>query len=289
MNLLCFGYGQVAKNLVSNLLKKKVNLNLTISTRENSSIKKLGDFEFENLQFKENTYDKKILDKLNEYDYILISVPPINSNDLFLKILANHVSENSKIKSILYLSSTSVYGDHNGEWVTENSITKPTSPNGIDRLNAENLWKKFSEKFNLPLQIFRLAGIYSNEFNILKRLKLKKVKVVDKENHFFSRIHVDDIANILFRSLENFKNREVYNICDDKPASQSEVATYGASLLELEKPIFVKEEELDSEMLKNFYKDSKKVDNNKMKNFFKYELKYPTYKEGLNYILNNIV
>ena len=60
---------------------------MTISTRENSSIKKLGDFEFENLEFKENAYDKKILDKLNEYDYILISVPPINSNDLFLKNL----------------------------------------------------------------------------------------------------------------------------------------------------------------------------------------------------------
>ena len=43
MNLLCFGYGQVAKNLVSNLLKKKVNLNLTISTRENSSIKKFPE------------------------------------------------------------------------------------------------------------------------------------------------------------------------------------------------------------------------------------------------------
>jgi len=65
MNLLCFGYGQVAKNLVSNLLKKKVNLNLTISTRENSSTKKLGDFEFKNLEFKENAYDKKILDKLS--------------------------------------------------------------------------------------------------------------------------------------------------------------------------------------------------------------------------------
>ena len=100
MNLLCFGYGQVAKNLVSNLLKKKVNLNLTISTRENSSIKKLGDFEFENLQFKENAYDNKILDKLNEYDYILISVPPINSNDLFLKnLITEHHYETESLLS----------------------------------------------------------------------------------------------------------------------------------------------------------------------------------------------
>ena len=49
----------------------------------------------------------------------------------------------------------------------------------------------------------------------------------------------------------------------------------------------VKLEEIESEMLQNFYKDSKKVDNKKMKNFFNYNLKYPTYKEGLNYIFNN--
>ena len=65
----------------------------------------------------------------------------------------------------------------------------------------------------------------------MKRLQTGKVQIVDKKNHFFSRIHVEDIANILFKSLNNFKNNEIYNICDDKPASQSEVAAYGAKLL----------------------------------------------------------
>ena len=151
MNLLCFGYGQVAKNLVLNLLKKKVNLNLTISTREKSSIKKLSEFEFENLEFKEKSYDKKILDKLNECDYILISVPPINSKDLFLENLSNHVSENSKIKCILYLSSTSVYGDHKGAWVNEESETKPKTKTGIDRLHIENKWIEFSKKKKITI------------------------------------------------------------------------------------------------------------------------------------------
>ena len=118
-------------------------------------------------------------------------------------------------------------------WVNEKSITKPTSSNGINRLNAENIWKNLSKKKNFPLQIFRLAGIYSNEYNILKRLQLGKVQIVDKKNHFFSRIHVEDIANILFKSLNNFKNNEIYNICDDKPASQSDVAAYGAKLLKI--------------------------------------------------------
>ena len=110
---------------------------------------------------------------------------------------------------------------------------------------------------------------------------------MDKKNHFFSRIHVEDIANILFSSLDNFKNNEIYNICDDKPASQIEVAAYGAKLLKLEQPQLVKLDDVESEMLKNFYKDSKKVDNKKMKAFFKYNLKFPTYVEGLNYIFNN--
>ena len=158
-----------------------------------------------------------------------------------------------------YLSATSVYGDHKGEWVNENSITKPSSHNGINRLNAETTWINLSNKKKFPLQIFRLAGIYSNEFNILKRLKLGKVQIVDKKNHFFSRIHVDDIGNILFKSISNFKNNEIYNICDDKPASQRDVINYGARLLKLEEPMIVKLEEIESEMLKNFYKDSKKL------------------------------
>ena len=55
----------------------------------------------------------------------------------------------------------------------------------------------------------------------------------------------------------------------------------------IKQPSPVKLEDIESEMLQNFYKDSKKVDNKKMKNFFNYNLKYPTYKEGLNYIFNN--
>ena len=49
-------------------------------------------------------------------------------------------------KWITYLSATSVYGDHKGNWVNESSITKPTSENGINRLNAENNWKNLSIK-----------------------------------------------------------------------------------------------------------------------------------------------
>jgi len=197
--------------------------------------------------------------------------------------------EKSKIKWITYLSATSVYGNHNGDWVDENSDTKPTSPNGINRLNAEKSWLDLTEKKNLPLQILRLSGIYSNQNNILARLKSGKAKLIDKKNQFFSRIHVEDIANILFKSLKNFKAKEIYNVSDDKPTSSEELILFGSKLLNIERPKVVDLSTIESEMVKNFYKESKKVNNKKMKEFFNYKLKYPTYVEGLNYIYNNIV
>ena len=60
-------------------------------------------------------------------------------------------------------------------------------------------------------------------------------------------------------------------------------------ILNIKKPKSIEVKEIESEMLKNFYKESKKVSNKKMKSFFNYNLKFPTYVEGLNYIRNNIL
>jgi len=289
INLLCLGFGQVAKSFVKKILDDKKNLNLVVTTTQKTHLKNINNLNFESFEFNNKIFDNNIVKKIETSDYILVSIPPINGEDIVIKNFNKNLKKIKNCKWITYLSATSVYGDHSGKWVTEDSVTKPSSPNGVNRLNAENSWKNFSAKYNLPLQIFRLAGIYSNEYNILKRLKLGEVKVVNKKNHFFSRIHVEDIANILFKSMENFRKNEIYNICDDKPSTQQEVAIYGSKLLKIEQPKVIKLDDLESEMLKNFYKDSKKVSNIKMKNFFKFKLKYPTYIEGLNYIHNNFI
>ena len=285
--VFCFGFGQVAESFINKLINEKKDFDLSITSRQETHQIEFNHIKIHSYQFTDNKFDNSIKKKIEEADYILVSIPPIDGKDIVANYLDTNIKKIINCKWITYLSATSVYGDHKGDWVNEDSATQPTSDNGISRLEAEKNWKSLSNRKNYPLQIFRLAGIYSNEFNILKRLKTDKVQIVDKKNHFFSRIHVDDIANILFKSLDNFKNNEIYNICDDKPASQIEVAAYGAKLLKLEKPNSVKLEEVESEMLQNFYKDSKKVDNKKMKAFFNYDLKYPTYKEGLDYIFNN--
>jgi nucleoside-diphosphate-sugar epimerase len=282
INIFCFGFGQVAKNFIKKLIVEKHNINLSTTSRSESSKETFEGINYNSYLFNSEKFDQNLVVKLKEANHILVSIPPENQEDLVVKNFSKLI-ESSKVKWITYLSATSVYGDHKGEWVNENSKTNPISNNGVARLKAESSWVSLEKNNKLPVQIFRLSGIYSNEKNILVRLKSGDVKLINKKNHYFSRIHVDDIANILFKSLSKFKPGEIYNLADDKPSSSKEIALYGAKILNIEV------DKIKSEMLKNFNNESKKVSNKKVKNYFNYNLMFPSYIEGLNYIRDNFM
>ena len=288
INIFCFGFGQVAKNFIKKLSVEQYNINLSATSRSESSKKTFKGINYNSYLFDSEKFDQNLVVKLKEADHILVSIPPENQEDLVIKNFSKFI-ENSKVKWITYLSATSIYGDHKGEWVNENSKTNPISNNGIARLKAENAWVSLEKNKKIPVQIFRLSGIYSNEKNILIRLKSGGVKLINKKNHFFSRIHVDDISNILFKSLSKFKSGEIYNLSDDKPSTSEEVTLFGAKILNIENIEKIEVDQIKSEMLKNFYNESKKVSNKKMKSYFDYNLKFPSYIEGLNHIRCNFI
>ena len=288
INIFCFGFGQVAKNFIKKLSIEQYNINLSATSRSESSKKTFNDINYNSYLFNSDEFDQKLLVKLKEADHILVSIPPENQEDLVVKNFSKFI-ESSKVKWITYLSATSVYGDHKGEWVNENSKTTPISNNGIARLKAENAWVSLEKNNKIPVQILRLSGIYSNEKNILIRLKSGEVKLINKKNHYFSRIHVDDISNILFKSLSKFKSGEIYNLSDDKPSTSEDIILFGAKILNIGNIKKIEVDQIKSEMLKNFYNESKKVSNKKMKSYFNYNLKFPSYIEGLNYIRSNFI
>ena len=289
INIFCFGFGQVAKNFIYNL-SKSYDVNLATTSRDETKKKKIYGINYISYHFLDNSFDKEILKKIKNYDYILVSIPPKNGIDIVVENFQQTL-ENIKVSWITYLSATSVYGDHNGKWVDENSKVNPLTENGKSRLSAEKSWLNLVKKKNLPIQIFRLSGIYSKEKNILERIKSGSHQIINSPKHFFSRIHVEDISNILQLTLEkkNISPGEIYNLSDDYPCSNIEVANYAYDLMKILKPKMVEIREIESEMLKNFYKDSKKVSNSKVKKIFSYKLKFPTYKEGLRNIFNHII
>ena len=288
LNIFSFGFGQVAKNFIKKLSIENYNIRLATTSRNESSKKNFNGITYNSYLFNSERFDKNLVAELEKADHVLVSIPPEKKEDIVIKNFSKFM-KNSKINWITYLSATSVYGDHKGEWVNEDSKTNPTSINGIARLKAENDWVFLGKNNKLPIQIFRLSGIYSNEKNILSRLKLKDVKLINKKDQYFSRIHVDDIGNILFKSMSKFKSGEIYNISDDRPSSSEEITLYGAKILNINNIEKIEVDNINNEMLKNFYNESKKVSNVKVKKFFDYELKFPSYVEGLNYIRDNFI
>ena len=110
-------------------------------------------------------------------------------------------------------------------------------------------------------------------------------------NHFFSRIHVEDISNVLKITLDSkyINPGEIYNLSDDYPCSNIEIENYAYEMMKVSKPKMIEIHEINNEMLRNFYKDSKKVSNKKIKEVFSYKLKIPTYKEGLSGIYDHFI
>ncbi len=205
INIFCFGFGQVAKNFIYSLIKS-YDVNLATTSRDKTEKKKIYGIDYISYHLLDDSFDKEILKKIKNYDYILVSIPPKNGIDIVIKNFQDNL-EVSKPNWITYLSATSVYGDHNGKWVNEDSKLNPLTENGKSRLNAEKSWLSFAKKKNLPIQIFRLSGIYSQERNIFKKIKSGSHKIINKPTHFFSRIHVEDISNILKKTLDTKKIR----------------------------------------------------------------------------------
>ena len=286
--LFFFGFGQVAKYFLNKLIQEKYNFDLVTTNTKKTENKIFNKFNFKSYYFFNNKFDPQLLNELENSNKVLISIPPIEGHDVVLKTF-HKIFKESKFDWITYLSATSIYGNKNGEWVDENTNPNPTSSRGISRLNAEKAWLEYFENYKIPIQIFRLAGIYSNENNVLKRLKLGTQTMIEKKNHYFSRIHVEDIAEILFISLKKFNSGEIFNISDDYPSSNTDLVKYAASLINVKTPKRISVDQIESEMLKDFYKDSKKIKNQKIKSFFGYNLKYPTFKEGLKFIKDHTI
>ena len=107
-----------------------------------------------------------------------------------------------------------------------------------------------------------------------------------KDGQVFSRIHVDDIASVLYASIQRPNPGRAYNVCDDDPAPPQDVIAHAAELLGLPMPPAVPFEEAEmTPMARSFYAESKRVRNDRIKDELGVVLKYPDYRSGLAALL----
>ena len=283
--LLIFGFGYTAKFMCQKFSKK--NWEVFCTTRFKEKAKEIKSLNATPIFFDD---EEKIESVLSKNSYILSTAPPENSKDPVVENYGHLLKKNSeRVKWAGYLSTTSVYGDKKGEWVTEDTELEPNLERSISRVAAENSWIKLGENLLIKTVIFRLAGIYGPGRSLVDRLmKDEDVYIVDKPAHLFNRIHVDDIVGAIEKAIRSKSEATIFNLSDDFPATQLEVAQFAASLLKKKCPQTVSlESDLVSEMARSFYKEEKKVSNTRLKDELGYKLTFPSYKEGLFAIHNN--
>ena len=218
--------------------------------------------------------------------HIVSSIPPDDAGDPVLDMHLRELQDTESLRWIGYLSTTGVYGDHGGEWVDENSARRPTLDRSRRRAMAEDSWLTLWERDGLPVHIFRRAGIYGPGRSAIDSLRSGTAKRIVKPGQVFSRIHVDDIANVLIASIAHPNPGAAYNVCDNNPAPPDEVIAYAADLLGIDPPPAVPFEKAEmSEMARSFYADNKRVRNDRIKEELGVRLKYPDYRTGLRAIL----
>lgn len=217
---------------------------------------------------------------LNAATHLLISAAPNDDGDPVLAQLESEIAKRAgQFEWVGYLSTTGVYGDHNGGWVDESTPLTPTSSRGVARVQAEAAWQSIPD---LPLHIFRLAGIYGPGRGPFAKVRNGTARRIIKDNQVFSRTHVADIARVLAASIKQPNAGGIYNVCDNDPAPPQDVIAYAADLLDMPVPEAVRFEDADmTPMAKSFYSESKKVRNDRIKSELGVDLLYPDYKSGL--------
>ena len=269
-HLFCFGFGFTAEHLAKLLPRDEWRISGT--SRRAEGVQHMNSFGVSGFVFDQ-------LDEVpTDVTHILCSIPP--SEQGCPAALKFRAQLQRPYKWIAYLSTTGVYGNHDGGWVDEETPLTPNSDRARKRIVAEQQWQEFGS------HIFRLPGIYGPGRSQLDSVKDGTARRIIKPNQIFSRIHVEDITGILAASIAKPNAGRIYNVADDEPCPPQDVVAYAAELLGLEPPPEISFEQANlSPMARSFYDDSKRVSNARIKAELGVALKYPNYRVGLKALL----
>ena len=280
--LFCFGYGYTCDYLGHALSQMPTDWSVHGTTRDPERQQALRGRGVEAHIFDESEVLTHARHILSDVTHLLISTPPGDDGDPAFLRYAHEISALKNLQWVGYLSTTGVYGDRDGCWVDETSEILPASRRGSRRAKAEEQWLSLYQAHGLPVHIFRLAGIYGPGRSALDSVRAGIARRIHKKGHAFGRVHVEDIVNVILKSIQSPHPGEVYNVCDDVAAPSHEVIEYACELLGRTPPPMVEFEDANlAPMTRSFYMENRRVRNEKIKRELGVELKYPDFKAGL--------
>ena len=282
--LFCFGLGFSAQTLAERLAAK--GWQIAGTARDVGKIGHLAERGYEIAQYSGEAGNSALPKVLHGTTHLLHSIPPGPAGDPVLEHYREELAKLPSLEWVGYLSTVGVYGHQEGRWVDETTVPRPNSARTEARVQAEQAWLEFGRETGVPVQIFRLAGIYGPGRSVFDKLKAGTARRIKKDGQVFSRIHVEDIASVLEASIARPHAGAIYNVADDEPAAPDEVVAYAAKLIGVEPPPEIDFVEADlTPMARSFYEGSRRIGNKRIKSELGVKLRYPTYREGLASLL----
>ncbi|MBD8892370.1 SDR family oxidoreductase [Roseibium litorale] len=284
MRLFVFGAGYSSQAFIEEVREKFDWIGGTTRSAEKADLlraKGITPFLFDGKKPGEG-----ITEALAQATHVLLSIAPDEAGD---PVLIHHGKDIAAARPewMAYLSTVGVYGDHDGAWVDETTPCKPVSKRSVQRVAAEEAWLDFAKEEKLPVQIYRLSGIYGPGRNALENLRKGTARRLIKLGQVFNRIHVADIAGALAASMKK-PQTNIFNLTDDEPAPPQDVVTFAALLLGVQPPEEIAFEDANlSPMARSFYGENKRVSNKKIKNDLNYKFKFPNYRSALESLHEN--
>jgi nucleoside-diphosphate-sugar epimerase len=193
-------------------------------------------------------------------------------------LLAALARRGSLPRRLVYISTSGVYGNCNGERVFEHRPTAAKNARARRRVDAERELRRFAARHGIKLAILRAPGIYAADRLPLERIRKQTPTVRSEEDSYTNHIHADDLARLVWLALFRGRNNRVYHAVDDSVKKMGDYFDMVADHFGLPRSPRISREEAQkvlSPALLSFLNESRILDNTRMKAELRAKLKYP--------------
>jgi nucleoside-diphosphate-sugar epimerase len=279
MRMMILGAGYSGQAIAAEMIDAGASVCGT--TRSSEKAAHVASLGIRPLLFDGTQISDDLRDELAQTTHLVQSIAPGQAGDPLLTLTRGDLrSLCPNLAWAAYLSTVGVYGDHGGDWVTEDTECRPVSQRSVERVTAEQGWMEAGAAAGIPVAILRLSGIYGPGRNGFLNLAAGTARRLVKPGQVFNRIRVEDIGSAT-RFLVQRDLGGIFNITDDEPAPPQDVVTEAARLMGIDPPAeqtFATAEL--SPMARSFYGENKRVSNAKICNLG-FRFAYPDYRISL--------
>jgi len=285
LNAIIIGCGDIGLRVARQLQAKHYQITAVVRTVESARRLTMLGFNAATIDLDQ---PEPLLPQISANSLIFYFAAPTETGeqDLRMKNFLNTLASSAtQAERIIYISTTAVYADSKGAWISEQSPTQPGNARGKRRLDAEQQLIEFQRNHPVNISILRVTGIYSANRLPFRQIKAQQPILALEIAPYSNRIHADDLTSVCIASaLNTNKPIAIFNVSDGNPGSISQYFKEVALAFKLQPPPEIDwetaQQTLSPGML-SYLRESKRIDSRLMTTELGVTLRYPSLEPGL--------